>query len=156
MLPKRLIQISVFALLGVAYLTSIYKPQSDSNHHWLLLPPPIVNWLVGPSEPVSVAGTVKKDVVDYPSTASSRNSTMTAMNVPKLRSTLKFKFRGETKYLGVVVDAGRHYFPVPWLEALLHYMAGLGYNWLHLRLTDDQVFAVRFESHPDLAVAAPV
>ncbi|VEU34789.1 unnamed protein product [Pseudo-nitzschia multistriata] len=43
-------------------------------------------------------------------------------------------------YLGVLIDAGRHYFPVPWLYQHLRYLHDLGYNYIHFRLTDDQNF----------------
>jgi len=55
-----------------------------------------------------------------------------------------------TGMLGLLVDGGRHFFPVPWLKRLLHTMNILQYNILHLRLTDDQAFAIRLDSHPNL------
>lgn len=55
------------------------------------------------------------------------------------------------KYLGVMVDAGRHYFSIEWLHNLLDLMSVLQFNLLHLRLTDDEAFRVRLDSIPELA-----
>ena len=153
-LSKLLIQLSLVFLVGVVYTASISKSPSNDNHHWQ---PPFLDWLLGPSHDDAPG---KKDIFINHETLSNTSTTLKALpsvpvNVPKLQSKLKLKLSGDTKHVGIMVDAGRHYFPIPWLEALLHYMAGLGYNWLHLRLTDDQAFAVQFESHPELALAAP-
>jgi len=53
--------------------------------------------------------------------------------------------------LGILVDAGRHYFPLPWLKRLVDVLAVLQYNLIHFRLTDDQAFAIQLESQPKLA-----
>jgi hypothetical protein len=45
-------------------------------------------------------------------------------------------------YLGVMIDAGRYYFPPPWLYQQLQYFHSLGYNYIHFRLTDDQNFVL--------------
>jgi hypothetical protein len=58
------------------------------------------------------------------------------------------------RYVGVMIDAGRHYFPIPWLENLLAHLYRLGYNLVHFRLTDDQSFALQLESHPELAFSS--
>lgn len=46
------------------------------------------------------------------------------------------------KYLGVMIDAGRHYFPLPWLYQQLEHFHDMGYNYIHFRLTDDQNFVL--------------
>ena len=58
------------------------------------------------------------------------------------------------EYLGVLVDGGRHYFPISWLKRLVDVMAKMKYNLLHLRLTDDQAFNVLLQSRPQLAYPA--
>jgi hypothetical protein len=60
------------------------------------------------------------------------------------------------EYLGLLVDGGRHFFPIPWLHRLLDYMYILRFNLIHLRLTDDQVFNIQLKSHPDLAFGSIV
>lgn len=45
-------------------------------------------------------------------------------------------------YLGVMIDAGRHYFPPRWLHQQLEHLHSMGYNWIHFRLTDDQNFVL--------------
>jgi hypothetical protein len=60
------------------------------------------------------------------------------------------------EYLGLLVDGGRHFFPIPWLHRLLDYMHILRFNLMHLRLTDDQVFNIQLTSHPDLAFGSIV
>ena len=59
-------------------------------------------------------------------------------------------------YLGVLIDGGRHYFPIRWLERVVDYISAMKYNLIQLRLTDDQAFNVLFESRPELAQPAPV
>lgn len=54
-------------------------------------------------------------------------------------------------YLGVLIDGGRHYFPIWWLKRVVDRISDMKYNLIHLRLTDDQAFNVLFESHPELA-----
>lgn len=56
-----------------------------------------------------------------------------------------------SKWHGVLLDAGRHYFKVDWIYRMLDVLAVLQYNCLHFRLTDDQAWNVRLKSHPDLA-----
>jgi len=58
------------------------------------------------------------------------------------------------RYLGVLLDAGRHWYPVKWIKNLIDILHLMNYNLLHFRLTDDQAFNVRFDSHPKLATAA--
>lgn len=60
----------------------------------------------------------------------------------------------DVEYLGVLLDAGRHYFPVEWIYHLLDHLELLGFNLLHFRLTDDQAFNIRLDSHPELAQPA--
>ena len=56
----------------------------------------------------------------------------------------------QVEYLGILVDGGRHYFPIPWIKRLLKQMYYMKYNLLHLRLTDDQIFAIQLNKHPEL------
>ena len=60
-------------------------------------------------------------------------------------------FRKEIPYLGVLLDAGRHYFPLDWIKRMIHVISIMDFNYLHFRLTDDQTFNVRLESQPLLA-----
>ena len=60
----------------------------------------------------------------------------------------------QVKYLGILVDAGRHYFPIPWLKRLIQFLYRLRFNMIHFRLTDDQAFNVQLESYPQLALAS--
>ena len=56
-----------------------------------------------------------------------------------------------TEYLGVLLDAGRHYFSIDWLRRMIDMLSILQFNVIHFRLTDDQAFNVRLKSQPDLA-----
>ena len=58
------------------------------------------------------------------------------------------------QHLGVLLDAGRSYFPIPWLYRLVDLLEQMNFNLLHFRLTDDQAFNIRLDSHPELANAA--
>lgn len=66
----------------------------------------------------------------------------------------KIDLVSDVEYLGVLLDAGRHYFPVEWIYHLLDHLELLGFNLLHFRLTDDQAFNMRLDSHPELAQPA--
>ena len=66
-------------------------------------------------------------------------------------STARLPWEAKVEWLGVLVDAGRHYFPLDWLKRLIVYLHRLRYNMIHFRLTDDQAFAVRLTSYPQLA-----
>lgn len=57
-------------------------------------------------------------------------------------------------HLGVLIDAARHYFPLPWLYGLIDFLKVLGYDLIHFRLTDDQSFVVQLDCHPQLANTA--
>ena len=57
----------------------------------------------------------------------------------------------DVKNLGVLLDGGRHYYPVDWIKRMIHVISMMQYNLLHFRLTDDQVFNVQLESRPLLA-----
>ncbi|KAG7351900.1 glycosyl hydrolase family 20 protein [Nitzschia inconspicua] len=47
------------------------------------------------------------------------------------------------EYMGVLLDAGRHYFPLEWLYGFfLPNLHAMDYNYVHFRLTDDQNFVV--------------
>jgi len=65
-------------------------------------------------------------------------------------------YQPQVEYLGVLLDGGRHYFSVDWLENLIDQLAAMKFNLLHLRLTDDPSFNVLLESYPELAFPAPV
>ncbi|GKY98946.1 hypothetical protein MPSEU_000850400 [Mayamaea pseudoterrestris] len=54
-------------------------------------------------------------------------------------------------YLGTLIDAGRHYFPIPWLRRTIDRLSDMNYNLIQLRLTDDQTFNVLLKSRPQLA-----
>lgn len=66
----------------------------------------------------------------------------------------KIHLKSDVQYLGVLLDAGRHYFPIVWIYRLLDRLELLGFNLLHFRLTDDQAFNMRLDSHPELAQPA--
>jgi hypothetical protein len=74
------------------------------------------------------------------------------LNLP--RTPLPFK--PAVPYLGVLIDAGRRYFPLPWLYRVVDRLADMNYNLIHLRLTDDQSFNVLLVSHPELAFPTSV
>jgi hypothetical protein len=57
----------------------------------------------------------------------------------------------EVPHLGVLLDAGRHYFPVVWIKRMIKVLSILKFNYLHFRLTDDQAFSVLLKSQPMLA-----
>ena len=45
------------------------------------------------------------------------------------------------EYLGVLLDTGRHYFPLDWIYTyLLPHLYLLDYNYIHFRVSDDQNF----------------
>jgi Glycosyl hydrolase family 20, catalytic domain len=54
-------------------------------------------------------------------------------------------------YLGLMLDAGKFYYPVEWILNLLKIMNIMGYNLLHLRLTDDYSFNLKLNAIPELA-----
>ena len=57
----------------------------------------------------------------------------------------------ELPHLGVLLDAGRHYFPIEWIKRMIDVLSIMNYNLIHFRLTDDQTFNVQLESQPLLA-----
>lgn len=57
----------------------------------------------------------------------------------------------DVQYLGVLLDGGRHYYPIDWIHNVLQVMHAMGYNLLHFRLTDDQAFNMKLDSMPELA-----
>ena len=69
-------------------------------------------------------------------------------DISKLKPT---NYTLRSKWHGVLLDAGRHYFEVKWIYRMLDVLAVMQYNCLHFRLTDDQAWNVRLESQPDLA-----
>lgn len=60
----------------------------------------------------------------------------------------------KTPHTGILIDAARHFFPLPWLYELVDFIAVLGFDLIHFRLTDDQSFAVQLDCHPQLATSA--
>ena len=54
------------------------------------------------------------------------------------------------QYAGVLVDTARVYFSISDLKDVVDFIAKLGFNLLHLRLTDDQSFMLKFDSYPKL------
>ena len=62
------------------------------------------------------------------------SSMSNAMSFPPLPPSLD--------YLGVLIDTGRHYFPLGWLYEHLRHLHNMGYNYIHFRLTDDQNFVL--------------
>jgi hypothetical protein len=63
----------------------------------------------------------------------------------------RIRYHPGVAYMGVVVDASRHYFPMDWLKKLVVYLAKIRFNLIILRLTDDEGFAVKLKSYPQLA-----
>jgi hypothetical protein len=63
----------------------------------------------------------------------------------------RITYQPQVKYLGVLLDAGRHYFHLDWIHRMIDVLAVLNYNLLHFRLTDDQAFNVLLNSQPSLA-----
>jgi hypothetical protein len=68
-----------------------------------------------------------------------------------LRRPIDDVLKPDVPYLGVLIDGGRHYFPVPWIKNMINTISVMGYNMIHFRLTDDQAFNVQLESQPQLA-----
>jgi len=66
-------------------------------------------------------------------------------------SLLSVNLTNELPYLGVLLDAGRHYFPVRWIKRMINVLSIMNYNLLQFRLTDDQTFNVKLKSQPLLA-----
>ena len=66
----------------------------------------------------------------------------------------KLPFNPSIQHLGVLLDAGRSYFPLPWLRNMIDVLEQLNFNLVHFRLTDDQAFNILLHSHPELAQAA--
>ncbi|MGW2665031.1 family 20 glycosylhydrolase [Nocardia tengchongensis] len=50
----------------------------------------------------------------------------------------------------LMVDTGREYFPIDWLEARVRELSALGMNTLHLHLSDNQGFRLRSDTHPEV------
>jgi hypothetical protein len=68
-----------------------------------------------------------------------------------LKKIYRVPFEPQVPYVGVLVDAGRHYFPIDWWKHLIVYLYKLRFNVIQFRLTDDQTFNVQLESYPQLA-----
>ncbi len=50
----------------------------------------------------------------------------------------------------LMVDMGRKYFSVPWLESQIRELAYLKYNYFHLHLSDTYGFRLESERHPEI------
>ena len=50
---------------------------------------------------------------------------------------------------GLMLDAGRRFFPARWIEQRIRELADLKLNYLHLHMSDNQGFRVESESHPE-------
>ena len=95
---------------------------------------------------------VKRSAPEAPADFKNRTKPMDPLspdfNISSLRP-LNYKLK--SKWHGVLLDAGRHYFEVDWIKRMLDVLHVLQYNCVHFRLTDDQAFNVKLESQPDLA-----
>lgn len=96
-----------------------------------------------------------------------RDAAIVALRDPGLRETIdplfvtpidtplhqirRVPFQPKVEYLGTMVDAGRHYFPIVWWKQLIVYLYKLRFNVIHFRFTDDQTFNLQLESYPELA-----
>lgn len=101
--------------------------------------------------------TAAESITTGPATATTTIQPQLPMRDPLLQpsnQSQKINLTSDVEYLGVLLDAGRHYFPTDWIYRLLDHLELLGFNLLHFRLTDDQAFNVRFDCHPELAQPA--
>ena len=71
------------------------------------------------------------------------------------KSPQALNFTRSIQYLGILIDAGRHYFEMEFLFQIIDLLQLLQFNWIHFRLTDDQAFNVKLESWPQLAIPSP-
>jgi hypothetical protein len=71
-------------------------------------------------------------------------------NVDELEKSLPFVDWpiSQLEDLGVMVDAGRSFFPIPWLKRRIVRLQKKNYNLLRLRLSDDERFMVEFGLYP--------
>jgi hypothetical protein len=153
-----LVRLCLVTVLIIVYLvSSVSESPSQHNEHWK---PPILDWLLGHSQDDEYAATASdtrsKGLPMNPSFSEGLNDSNNTdingpINVPQAKSKLKPQKlgHGSTKYLGIMIDAGRHHFSINWIKALLDYMVSLGYNVLHLRLTDDQAFNLQLNNQQD-------
>lgn len=51
---------------------------------------------------------------------------------------------------GLMIDVGRKYFSLPWLESHVRELAYLKYNYLHIHLSDAYGFRLQSERHPEI------
>ncbi|MFJ1706308.1 family 20 glycosylhydrolase [Kitasatospora sp. NPDC088346] len=54
---------------------------------------------------------------------------------------------------GLMIDTGRNFFPVPWVERQIRDMAYLKENYLHLHLSDTFGFRLESSTHPEITSA---
>jgi hexosaminidase len=54
------------------------------------------------------------------------------------------------KYRGILIDMGRAYFSVKFLESIIDGISWLGMNALHWHMTDDQSFPIEILAYPEL------
>jgi len=51
---------------------------------------------------------------------------------------------------GLMIDVGRKYFSLPWLESYVRELAYLKYNYFHIHLSDAYGFRLQSERHPEI------
>ena len=76
------------------------------------------------------------------------------LSLKDIESLPQMEHKPQLEYLGVMIDAGRHYFPILWLKKVIVYLSKMRYNMILFRLTDDENFIVKLDSYPQLAVSA--
>jgi hypothetical protein len=57
-------------------------------------------------------------------------------------------------HTGIMVDTTRFFFPMERLKSTVDWLSKLGFNTLHLRVTDDFAFAMKTQLHPNMAWAS--
>jgi hexosaminidase len=67
-----------------------------------------------------------------------------------LQPVIRIEDEPKTPYRGLLIDTGRAYFTVPFLEKIIEGISFLGLNALHWHLTDDQSFPVEIKAYPEL------
>jgi hypothetical protein len=57
-------------------------------------------------------------------------------------------------HTGIMVDTTRFFFPMERLKSIVDWLSALGFNTLHLRVTDDFAFMMKTQLHPNMAWAS--
>ena len=109
-------------------------------------------------DPLGEVFSQQQQELQHPTRNQSATSVTASKSLPSKTTTTtpptsltKVPFEPQVEYLGVLLDGGRHYFPIPWLKRLIVYLHRLRFNLIHFHLTDDQAFNVRLDSYPELA-----